>query len=287
MSRSLNEKQNFVLGTAAAFIEATILQPTLYWKNAAAQKLPRHLVYTINPRIIYRGTAMSIFNECQMMGLQFGITNVIQNLVRAKDSDPTKPPQLTIGQEIVSSIGGGWISAYFSSPVELVMIQQQRFGKSVFSTAGHIVNTFGFNGKGLMRGLVSTALRDSIYVSGMLVVTPRVQSYLESPDSFLASDGKGLSAVAASFYASMIGGIAAAIPSHPFDVAKTCMQGDIEQQQYTTLTRSLTTLAKDSEGGLRRLYRGCVMRTINITATVYIANECRIRLSPHLAKLNI
>jgi len=63
MSHALSEAQNIVLGTVAAFIEGAILQPTLYWKNARAMKLP----FTINPRIIYRGTAASIFNEMQMM----------------------------------------------------------------------------------------------------------------------------------------------------------------------------------------------------------------------------
>jgi hypothetical protein len=50
MSESLTESQNAAVGVVAAFIEAVILQPTLYWKNAKAQNLP----LSIDPRKVFR-----------------------------------------------------------------------------------------------------------------------------------------------------------------------------------------------------------------------------------------
>jgi hypothetical protein len=38
---------------------------------------------------------------------------------------------------------------------------------------------------------------------------------------------------------------------------------------------------------MNRFFSGCFWRTVNITATVYIANECRIRFSPYINKINI
>ena len=64
MSHELTDMENIGVGVGAAFIEAVLLQPTLYWKNARAQGLP----FTLNPRIMYRGTFTSILNEMQMMG---------------------------------------------------------------------------------------------------------------------------------------------------------------------------------------------------------------------------
>lgn len=64
MSKNLTEYENAALGVTAAFIEGIMLQPSLYWKNAKAQGLP----FTLNPRVIYRGTAASLYNEMQMMG---------------------------------------------------------------------------------------------------------------------------------------------------------------------------------------------------------------------------
>ena len=85
----------------------------------------------------------------------------------------------------------------------------------------------------------------------------------------------------ASFYASMLGGVAAAVPSHPFDVVKTCMQGDIQQTAFKSFRNTAVTLWK--EGGAKRLFNGCMWRTVNVTATVYIANECKNILSPMVA----
>lgn len=71
MSSELTPGQNFALGTVgklimcttnialliqtflacvAALIEGLILQPTVYWKTAKAQRLP----FTLDPRLLYR-----------------------------------------------------------------------------------------------------------------------------------------------------------------------------------------------------------------------------------------
>ncbi len=75
MCDKLNNTENTILGGVAAFIEAIILQPTLYFKNAQAQRLP----ISLNPRVIYRGTGASIYNEIQMMALQFGFTSFFRS----------------------------------------------------------------------------------------------------------------------------------------------------------------------------------------------------------------
>jgi hypothetical protein len=36
------------------------------------------------------------------------------------------------------------------------------------------------------------------------------------------------------------------------------------------------------DGGIARLYHGATWRTVNITATVWIANECSLRLPKHI-----
>ena len=93
--------------------------------------------------------------------------------------------------------------------------------------------------------------------------------------------------IQAGFYASIIGGIIAAIPSHPFDVIKTCQQGDLYQKQYKTIMKTSIILYKYGGGSMNRFFSGCFWRTLNITATVYIANECRIRFSPYISKITI
>lgn len=134
MAENLDEKQNFLIGgigktsirlfanlyikpcllALAAILEAIILQPTLYWKNARAQRLP----FSFDPRIIYRGSTISILNECQLMGLQFGCTSYFQQVFgRHMDKDEPWHHQQ---QLMLASIAGGFLSALSASPAELV-----------------------------------------------------------------------------------------------------------------------------------------------------------------------
>jgi len=191
------------------------------------------------------------------------------------------------------------------------MIQQQRFGASMVATCAEVVRRHGLFGGGLYRGLGLAMLRDSIYVGGMLGATPLVHRRLAQGIPAVVSDpvgdpsvggdgatadgwrdappghatpstasfGSTADAALISLAASMIGGVVGALLSHPLDVAKTCMQGDLPRTQYAGSIASLRRLVRD--GGLPRLYHGATWRTINITATVWIANECSLRLPPY------
>jgi len=267
MSKDLTNIQNTLLGCTAAFIEGIILQPTIYWKNARAIGLP----FTINPKVVYRGTVASLFNEIQMMGLQFGFTGFYEKKL-SQNSFSSKYDAHAI--EILSSTLGGVNAAFFASPVELVMIQQQINGGNAVKSFINIIK----QGK-IFRGLFPTIWRDSIYVTSMLGLTPLLQNYLIQEEKFSVST--------AGFYASLAGGIAAALPSHPFDLVKTVMQAENLNDSRTTKMANMTQTALKlwREGGLRRVYLGASWRTFNITATIYIANECRVRMTPFFGSL--
>lgn len=281
MSKDLNERQNFLLGISAAFIEGLILQPTLYWKNAMAQNLP----FTLDPRKLYRGTAISILNECQMMGLQFFMTGWFHSFFQARSqvTDGKGSYVLSQSEEVLSSLGGGGVVAFTTAPMELVMIHQQKYGGSIYTNLKNVVGTHGFGNSGLYRALLPTVMRDATYVCGMLAITPIVQKYLTSPES-----GFNLTQPVASLCASLIGGLVGALPSHPLDVCKTVMQADLKNK--ASFTQTVAALMKEGGGGIggiRRLYNGCFFRTLNITGTVYIANECNNRLAHYFAALKV
>lgn len=284
MSRELSEAQNAEVGLIAAVIEGIILQPTLYWKNARAQGLP----FTMDPRIVYRGTAASIFNECLMLSVQFGMTSVFQKQQdsplpqsSASSSHPSTKSSTSLSnspsstssalKDLTAAALGGLATSLITSPVELVMIQQQMFGGSIFGVPMAIIKKYGLASNGMSRGLSCCMARDAIYVAGMLGVTPILQTYLKE---------NGSSENVATLGASMIGGVIAAIPSHPFDVIKTCMQGDLKGERFTSSTGTLRYLL--NEGGIKRVFSGCMWRTINITATVYIANLCSTHLPSYI-----
>ena len=172
-------------------------------------------------------------------------------------------------QMLVTSLSGGAVAAVAASPCELVMIQQQLHGGSLAGTLRRVCSR-GLGSQGLFRGLLPTMARDGLYVSGLLGVTPVVQGYLVRR--------QGLSSSKASFVASITGGVLCSLGSHPVDIVKTCMQGDLEQRRFSTPSGTFVSLWR--EGGPRRIFLGALPRAINITATIYIANECVLRLSP-------
>mmetsp|Transcript_54644 Transcript_54644/g.153741 ORF Transcript_54644/g.153741 Transcript_54644/m.153741 type:complete len:269 (+) Transcript_54644:44-850(+) len=263
MSQDLTEVQNVQLGVVTAVIEGLLLQPTMYWKNARQQKLP----FTVDPRIIYRGTGAAICNEMGQLGLQFGLTGYFQKLFTGDTGKAMTPYQ-----EFMSATLGGGVAAVYAAPVELVMIQQQRIGGTLWGTPLRVAREHGLLSGGLGRGLLMAIGRDSIYVSGLLGVAPICTDY------FMRE--RGMSQMTAGLWASLIGGVSAAVFSHPMDVIKTCMQGDLGRATYGGTADTAAKLWR--QGGAKRMFDGCFWRTVNITATVFIANECRMRLPRHL-----
>jgi len=272
MSYSMSDSENVATGIGAALFESLLLQPTLYWKNARAQGLP----FTISPSLVYRGTSTSIVNEMQMMGVQFGLTGALQRLYISVflGAYAGQRVNLTFRDEVLLATAGGMISAFISSPTELVMIQQQHNGGSIFTQLGSVVRRYGYFSNGICRALSQCIIRDGLYTAGLLGVTPALQTVLVQQH--------GHSEQMAGLYASVIGGVGCAVLSQPLDVVKTCMQGDLEQKgpfgQGGAMGAWRGLLA---DGGVSRLYRGCMWRSINVVATVYIANEVRTRASGH------
>lgn len=170
----------------------------------------------MNVRTLYRGTGAAILGECQQMGLQFLFTGVAKKYLSGHGGQDGESGHLSARSDFIAAGVGGLLSSFFTTPVEMVMIQQQKFGGSFVGTTASIVRNHGVMQRGIMRGLVGAASRDAIYVSGMLAVTPLLREYLiEEHNTPRALAG---------LYASLLGGVAAAVPSHPFDVIKTCMQ---------------------------------------------------------------
>ena len=209
----------------------------------------------------------------QMMGLQFGLVGGLQRLYVSTvlGAVAGQHTDLEFVDEVAVATGGGMISAIFSCPFELVMIQQQRFGGSIASTVGGIVKRFGMFGSGMGRAMSICVVRDGIYTAGLLGITPATQTELMK---------QGHSQSAAGLYASVIGGVTCAFFSHPLDVCKTCMQGDLERKTYKTTSETFHRLM--AEGGTRRLFSGLFWRSFNIVGTIYIANEVRIRANRFL-----
>jgi hypothetical protein len=252
MSEKLTEAENVVVGSIASFVQATILQPTLYWKNAAQQGLP----FTMNPKLVYRGIGASLINEMGQMGLQFGVTGYLKKVFGTGFSG-----------DMAAAMMGGAIVGPFASVCEVTMIQQQLHGGSLAVVPQRILKQHG--AAGLLRGVSGTISRDAIYVGGLLGTTPAIQQYM--------MEERQWNSVAAESFAAVSTGIGVGVVTTPLDAASTSMKGDLERKSYQGF---VDTLSKRAAGGLGTFFGGCFWRTVNIAGTIFIANAARVRIEP-------
>mmetsp|Transcript_13296 Transcript_13296/g.21768 ORF Transcript_13296/g.21768 Transcript_13296/m.21768 type:complete len:271 (-) Transcript_13296:207-1019(-) len=259
--QKITTTENTILGVVAGTIEVTILQPMLYCKNASQQSLP----FTLDPRKLYRGLAVSIFNMSVLTGIQFPLFGMISNAFTRGENR-----KLTSVEQISAGFFGGAMSGFACAPMELVLIQQQKFGGSVFSTPATLVSKYGASS--MFRGFVTSCGREGIFTAGYMGIGPTITNYFH--------ESQGLSLINSKVVGAVIGGVISATLSHPIDTVKTCMQGDAERKTYTTVTKTVQTLLQD--GGAKRFFRGWNWRTGRMICAICIMSECKIRLGPLL-----
>lgn len=235
------------IGMSAGAIEVIALQPMLYCKNATQQRLP----LTLHPATLYRGVGASVGNMAMLTGLQYPVFTAI-------DRHAQWP--------LVSSFASGALSGLICAPMELVMIQQQRFGESIVHTPAHIVRNFGASG--LMRGLAMSSGREACFTAG----------YLGLPDFLrrLLRTRLDLEPTVAHVVATVGAGVCAATLSHPMDTIKTCQQGDIDGTRYRSVLQTARTLYRTD--GIGRFFSGWTWRTGRMIFAVAILNGCKNRL---------
>lgn len=259
-----SDSQNLTVGAIAATIQGVSLQPTLYWKNAAARGRP----FTLNPAIIYRGTYASIGNEVVQLCGQM----LFAGMSRRWFSDaPGSVGRQWVGVVTLASASiGGAVTALVASPVELIMIQQQFHGGGPWATLRNVVRA-----QKVHRGLLACVARDAIYVLGMLGISPLLDEHLRK--GWLAQQPRIMSSLGAS----VTGGILATLLSQPYDNVKTCLQADLAGQQYGHHLLSAASRIIH-ERGIHGLFKGAIWRGVNIICTVFIVAETSRRVPPIL-----
>jgi hypothetical protein len=154
-----------------------ILQPFNYAKNMVQQQRP----ISLNPVVMYRGVGANCINMGSCTMIQFAVGGKLKTMVNKGDDKP-----LTLGQEMSCGIIAGTISAVVGSPLELIMIQQQRKGGGVPTRLGDILQ----NPLNITRGFVGAAVREALWTCGYLSIPPVVRRTLMEtyPDTFDTND---------------------------------------------------------------------------------------------------
>jgi hypothetical protein len=211
---------------------------------------------SMSPAVMYRGVGANCINMGSCTMIQFAVGGKLKNMMTSGESVPRN---LTLVEEMSCGIGAGTISALVGSPLELVMIQQQRKGGS----AAMIVKDILKNPGNIYRGLTGMAIREALWTCGYLSIPPVVRRTLMEnyPDTFTTNDK-------ARVPAALLGGLFACYLTQPFDTIKTCMQGDIEREVFGTLTQTGSKIYSDS--GITGFYRGATFRYGRMVCAVFI-----------------
>jgi len=258
---ALTPLQNAGLGVAAGTIEVIILQPMLYCKNAVQQSLP----LTINPLVLYRGVSVSVINMSILTGVQFPMAGAIGKLMTGGVERP-----LNDTEKIGAGLASGGLSGFVCGPMELIMIQQQRFGSSLMIAIQRIVSEFGLLGLGLFRGLSVSCGREGAFTAGYLGLGPVFAQILK--------DRSVMDSKVADFVGAAASGTIAASLSHPLDTIKTCMQGDIERKVYTDMPGTARMLY--AQGGYGAFFKGWAIRTSRMICAIFLIGQCKDQLGP-------
>ncbi|KAL9182215.1 hypothetical protein ACHAXT_012867 [Thalassiosira profunda] len=260
MSTKLNEFQNATVGMTVGVIEVLCLQPFNYCKNMIQQGQP----LTADPRKLYRGVGANAVNMGSCTMIQFAVGGSLKKAVLGGENRQLKPLE-----EMGTGISAGVVSALVGSPLELIMIQQQRKGGSTGATFKTIATPSNF-----LRGFVGAAVREGLWTCGYLSIPPIVRRNLREmyPDTF-DSDAK------ARIPAALLGGLFACYLTQPFDTVKTCMQGDIERTTYGSFTETAKVLGKD---GITAFYRGATFRYGRMVCAVFMMDFLQGAVGPLL-----
>lgn len=259
MSSELNELQNATVGMTVGVIEVLILQPLNYCKNMVQQKQP----ISLSPSTMYRGVGANALNMGSCTMIQFAVGGKLkQNLLGGENRN------LSLGEELGCGIIAGSVSALVGSPLELIMIQQQRKGGSTAATIKNIIQVPANIG----RGFTGAVIRESLWTCGYLAIPPVVRRTLMEnyPEQFPTNN-------TARVPAALLGGLFACYLTHPADTIKTCCQGDIERKVYGTFSQAASKIY--SESGVPGFYRGATFRYGRMVCAVFIMDYLKEKVA--------
>ena len=220
---------------------------------------------SMNPMVMYRGVAANALNMGSCTMIQFAVGGKLKNVITGGEANTRN---LTLVEEMTAGIGAGTVSAIVGSPLELIMIQQQRKGGNAATRIQNILE----NPTNIGRGFIGAAIREALWTCGYLSIPPVVRRSLmeQYPTTFDTNDK-------ARIPAALLGGLFACYLTHPFDTIKTCMQGDIERQIYGNFIQTGSKIYGDS--GPTGFYRGATFRYGRMVCAVFIMDLLKEKVS--------
>lgn len=267
--QNLEGWQNTLLGAMAGPFSMPVYQPFIYWKNSyAILGQP----FTVNPKFVYRGLPVSMVLQGPVNGTQFLGVGWAKQAMGGK-SDETAST-LSDSQKAFAGFCGGNLSGLVCAPQELIMVQQQKQGGTLASTAVRIVKEYG--PQRLFRALPATSLREGFYTMGFLSIAGIAGDWVRKSDGFNPNSPQDQ--FKARMGGAIIGGCTGALISHPIDFIKTNQQSDVDKIKFRGFLQTGSVLYQ--ELGITAFYKGAAWRCSGIIVASFMINWWKDQLAP-------
>ncbi|KAK3277170.1 hypothetical protein CYMTET_14798 [Cymbomonas tetramitiformis] len=240
------------IGALSGVVEVAIQQPTVSWKNSIQQGRP----ISFNPMICYRGVFINAASIAPITCTQFGASRAFENLI----VDEGQPVSDAV--KVASSTCAGVVSAGICTPSELIMIQQQKHGGSLLSTARNLLSTHGFSI--FSRGAMPCIAREAVWAPCYLSVVPIFNEKLSNFEIFKGSPYASWATGAT------LAGLIGATCTQPLDVIKTRMQANLEPGTFNSFIRTAKVVAQDGA-----LFAGLIPRGLRIVGATFILSSTK------------
>lgn len=267
----------FAVGGAAGVIETFIVQPLVYWKTMQQIGKP----VSFDPRQLYRGVFVNAASIGPISAVQYTTNGLLCSLHASIFNNEDGDSKMSDAETLAISASSGALSCAVVTPAELVMISQQRSGRTIAEECLAIWKSKGIGG--FFRGNTATCLREAGWTFGFLGLAPVIKSWLQNDSKFFHRND-----IAASLASSLVAGQGAALLTQPFDQVKTVMQADrgvtgpMKHKSFISAAKAVY-----DRGGIQDFWKGIVPRSGRCIAAVFILGETQYRLSQFMEKYKI
>lgn len=215
---------------------------------------------------------ISLGTIAPITSLQFCFNGLFHQVILS--SRPNDCTALTKAESIMSALGAGVLTSFLIGPVDLITIQQQKLRASPFRTIQHLIGSYGV--MSLFRGTGPTMMREAMYTSGYLGISPIITHHLMQKNlTSSVSEHQyplfGNNPLLARMTGASIAGTLAAIITNPADCIKTCVQSDMTGDIYPNARRTLYKMYRgEVEGGITRIWNGLGPRIVRFNVAFFI-----------------
>ena len=232
--------QSMAVGAAVGMGEVAFPgQPLSYIANRVMLGKP------IEAQHAYKGGVANAAGIAPITAIQMGVnTQATRALTDAQEADLSTVQKLGIG------FAAGATGAVVATPQESIPLYQQNYSVTAAQAARALKGA-------AWRGLAPTAMRDGIFCAGYQAAEPAMQTAAratlgDTPTAALAG--------------SIAAGVATAVASQPFHVAKTLMQADPTRKHHTTTIGTAKYIV--AQIGIHGLFKGGIARGTRVAVAV-------------------